>query len=383
MKIKAIAFLAFLTGVFLSFSTLGVQLDSISTFPFHLDNKLLVFTGKMNGVETQFAFDTGAAMGLANSLSKPAGRLKMKGKKIKMRDSNRQVKKVRTGLTDEIQIGDFKFEKVRSLVNDMNLLYCLDFYLLGSDIIKRLNWEIDFDAMQIRVSSKPFPVQSEDLIFPVTYANNRPFVKMEFLGQEFDRILVDFGYTKVMDFDDKEEAIRDFLAKKDSLGLSNPKITTSMGALGSDTYSARTILVDSLKLGNLYLSKIPVDFEKTSGSKIGLEFFRALSSKTIINNSDATYALRLRESPEFEKYTNLGVFYTDGKLIVRGKPIGLTPDDDQIEIGEEILSIDGKKASDFSSECDFLEWSFSRTPDQLEIVKLDGTRLVFPKIELR
>ncbi|WP_338223862.1 aspartyl protease family protein [Algoriphagus confluentis] len=383
MNTKMVSFYVFLLAILFSFPGYGDPMDSVSTFPFHLENKLLVFTGKMNGIETQFAFDTGAGMGLANSLSKPTGRLKIKGKKIKMRDSNRQVKKVPTGLTDEIQIGNYRIEKVRSLVNDMTLLYCLDYYLLGSNVINQLNWEIDFDAMQIRVSARPFPVEEEDLTFKVTYAGNRPFAEMELLGKKYERILVDFGYIKVMDFDDQEEAVQNFLAQKDSLGLSNPQITTSMGALGSDTYSSRTIRVDSLKLGEKYLSGIPIDFEKTSGSKIGLGFFRALTTKTIINSTDSTYALRLRAEPEFEKSTHLGVFYSDGKLIVRGKPLGLTPNDGQLEIGEEILSIDGKKASDFPSECSFIEWSFSRTPKELEIVKLDGTRLIFPQIELR
>lgn len=145
-----------------------------------------------------------------------------------------------------------------------------------------------------------------------------------------------------MDFDDPEESLQDFLKEKDSLKHSNPNITTSLGALGSDTFSDRTILVDSLKLGRTYFSGIPIVFEKTSGSKLGLSFFRSINTKTIINNTESTYVLTLRHSPVFQKSTYLNVFFTDGKLIVREKPLGLTPNDAKIEIGKEILSINGK-----------------------------------------
>ncbi|PZV83607.1 hypothetical protein CLV31_106224 [Algoriphagus aquaeductus] len=379
MKLSGIIFLFFWT--ILSAFSYQAQ-EQIAVFPFHLDSKLLVFEGKMNGIPTQFAFDTGAGMGMANSLSIPQGRLKVKGKKIRLRDSNNQTQKVKTGLTDVLEIGGFQFEKVRSLLNDMQFLYCMDYYLLGHDVIQQLNWEIDFERQLIRVSKSPFTTLPEWKSFPIRMKGNRPFVSLSFEGKEYPDALVDFGYVSVMDFPDHLPEIQPFLNQKDSLGLSNPNLSTSMGALGQNTFPSRTIWVENLRLDSTDFSRIPIDFEVGNYPKIGLGFFSALSKKTILNHTEMRYYLELKPIPEFEQTTHVGVLYRNGKLILSGKPKGLTPADALIEIGEEIKMVNGFSASDFEDECSFFSWSTTQKSKELEIVKLDGSRLFFPKLPI-
>ncbi len=357
--------------------------DTIYTFPFSLESKLLVFEGEMNGVKTDFAFDTGAAMGLANTHSEPLGRLKIKGKKIKLRDSNREVKKVPTGLTDEFKIGGFTFSKVRSLVNDMAFLYCMDYYLLGHDLIQQLNWEIDFEKNLIRVSESPFPVDSTWVKMPISLLSNRPFTELAFGGKSHGKALIDFGYTSIMDFPGSDPGIQSFLAEKDSLGLSNPNISTSMGALGKKTFSTRSIVVDSVKIGESYFTDIPIDFEESSSPKIGVGFFSTLTEKTILNHDQNAYFLHLKPNPKIPEHTHVTVMFESGKLILAGKPVGLTPDDAKIETGEEIRSINGYTAGDFEDECSYFSWSIAEKSDKAVIVKMDGTSLIFPKIPLK
>ena len=357
--------------------------ESVYTFPFHLESSLLVFEGKMNGVPTKFAFDTGAAMGMANSLSEPSGKLKVKGKKITLRDSNNQLQKVPTGLTKELEIGGVKIEKVRSLVNDMDFLFCMDFFLLGQDVIKQLNWEIDFEKMHIRVSKAPFPTNPTWKKLPIQYKGGRPHITLSFENLTLPDALVDFGYVRVMDFPDHLPEIQTFLSLKDSLGLSNPNISTSMGAVSQSTYPTRSIWVDSLQLGDEIFPRVPIDFEESSYPKIGVGFFEVFSTKTILNHSEMAYYLELRTKPEFEEITHIGVMYEDGKLILNSKPQGLTPQDDLIEVGEEIKSINGFSAADFDGICSYFKWSVSQKSNPVELVKMDGTKLVFQKIPLK
>ena len=361
----------------------GKAQDSISTFPFHLDSRLLVFEGKMNGVPTNFAFDTGAAMGMANSLSESKGRLDVKGKKIRLLDSNQQIQKVKTGLSEEFEIGGFRIEKVRSLVNDMNFLFCMDYFLLGQDVIKQLNWEIDFENKLIRVSKSPFPVDPSWTKLPIFYKGNRPFVTLAFEGQTFPDALVDFGYVQVMDFPDHLPQIQNFLSKKDSLGLSNPNISTAMGALGQKTFSSRSIWVDSLLIGGSLIARVPIDFEESSYPKLGLGFFNSLSQKTILNHSDMAYYLEMRPQAAFEESTHIGILYQDGKLVLTAKPEGMTEHDSKIAVGEEIKSINGFSAADFEGECSYFSWSNGQLSKPVEIEKLDGTKLFFPKVPLK
>lgn len=357
--------------------------DSVYSLPFHMDAGLLVFKGQMNGVETDFAFDTGASMGLANSLAKPAKRLKVKGKKIKIRDSNKQVAKVPTGLTKEIKISGVTFPKIRSLVNDMAYLYCMDYYLLGSDIISQLNWEIDFEKKVIRFSKKPFPVENGWTNIPVYFANKRPFVKVKFAGQQFENVLIDTGYTQFFSFPANNTSIQGFLSMKDSLGLSNPNISSSMGALSIQTDSSRTILIDSLQIGENYFGGIPISFEPNTGAKLGIGFFNTLSSTLVINNSESKYFLQMREEVKFKDPIQVGVHYKEGKLVVMSKSIGAVPEDNMLNIGEEILSVNGHKAEDFVDSCEFIRWSFTNKPKSVTITKLDGTSLVFKPVRLK
>lgn len=357
--------------------------QSVYAFPFHMDYRWIVFEGLMNGVQTDFVFDTGTSLGMANSLSESKGRITTTGKKMKILDVNNEVKNVDLGKSDVIQIGGFQFKNVISLINDMDLMYCKDTYLLGSDIISQLNWEIDFEKQVIKVSKKPFPIQDSDLVFKVGYLDQRPFTSLQIMDLAYERLtLIDFGYTGVLDIPSVNKNIQSFLTEKERKGLSNPFFRYASGALGSNSFPSTTIWMDSLRLGQNYLPKIPVDFEDKTKTKIGLEFFKTLSSKTIINNSKSTYALQLREHPEFEKSNGIAVSFEDGKFFLKGKPIGLTPQDSLIEVEEEILSINGFKAADFENNCQFLDWYISLRPLDIQITKLDGTQLIFPKIVL-
>lgn len=280
-----------------------------------------------------------------------------------MRDSNSQISKVPTGVTEEIRLGEISFIKVRSLVNDMEYLYWLDYYLLGSDIIGKLNWEIDFENMVIRFSLVPFPVESSFMSFPGTYFNNRPFVTVNLTGKEFENVLIDTGYSQIFSYPANSSSIQGFISEMDSLCLSNPNIRSPMGALSVSTVHVKTILVDSLKIGTHHLNDIPVDFEPSSVPKLGLRFFRTLGSRLIINNSESSYHKHLKpEGVEFQDPIQIGVQFQSGKLILKSKSIGAVTEDELIEIGEEINSVNGRTSASFLDACEFIKWSFTSNP---------------------
>jgi len=60
------------------------QDNRISEIPYTLDKRLLVFKGQLNGIETNFAFDTGAAEGIASTNKK-------NGKGIEKTSSNQRI----------------------------------------------------------------------------------------------------------------------------------------------------------------------------------------------------------------------------------------------------------------------------------------------------
>lgn len=358
--------------------------DTVYTFPFHMDNKLMVFEGEINGVPTQFAFDTGAGMGLAGEAFKADGRFSGNAGKIKMRDSNNKVQKVKMAKSKRFKIGGFEFEDIKSLVVDMPFLSCMDYYLLGADVIRQLNWEIDFDKMQVRVSKSPFSLTENGLTFPVEFIGNRPHAKLTFSGNEFEKVLVDFGYTQIlnfpMDFDEKSE----FIEQKESDQKINPYMGFSMGALSTATNLTYAIILDSLQVGEQMVYGIPADFEENTTEKIGIKFFSTLSSRTILNNTEGIFHLALRpQEVVFESPTHMNFNFQDGKIVLAGKPLGRVPQDAMLELGEEILELNGKQASDFGDFCSFISWLSQLGSAEIKIKKMDGTELFFEKTPLK
>lgn len=367
----------------LSWSSFGQESDSVYSFPFHMESRLLVFSGEMNGQATNFAFDTGAAMGLAGKNFSSTKRVKMQGKRMTIRDSNSETKKVRTAYTDEIKIGGLKISNVKSLIYDMPFLSCQDFYLLGSNVIKLLNWEIDFEKKIVRVSQKPFPIKENYLALPVTYKNTRPFAELSFRGMKLSDILIDFGYTKVLDLDSSSELISNYIQDKDNEGFAHTSLNHSSGAISQKTEETISILLDTLSLGNGAVYSIPTEFMVTNHSKLGLAFFSTLSKKTIINNSESTYYLDLKnESPKFMDPMFINFRYSKGKVLVSGKSLEQLPSHLEIEIGEEVSSVNGISMSDFNDECAFVNWYYRFSNDQISIITKSGKNLSFERMSL-
>lgn len=374
----------FFLGLFLLPSLLAAQNpDTVCTLPFHLDTRLLVFEGVLNGQPTALAFDTGANLGLANSRNVAQGKVQVQRKKIKMRDALRTVKRVPTGSTAQFEVGCFEFKAVKSLVSDMAFLQCLDYYLLGANVISELNWVIDFEKREIQVSRQPFTPAAGAVAVPIQLVGNRPYLALQLAGQTLPRVLVDFGYTQILNLPSNLPALQPFLREKDQQGRSNLNLNFSMGALTSQTDTARTIVVDSIQVGSAFF-RLPVDFERNTSAKIGLDFFASQCQRVVLNHTQRQYHLERRVPQDRFPATRFWSFrYLGGKIVVAGKPLGLTANDDQLALGEEIASLNGKTAADFADECAFLEWSVRNPSEQVRVVKKDGTVLEFGRIALK
>ena len=363
-------------------STHAQTADEVFTFPFHMDSRLIVFEGEMNGMPAKFAFDTGAALGLAGNDFVESKRIKIKGKRMTIRDTNDQTKRVKTGYTDEMKIGGFTVSNVKSLITEMPYLACQDFYLLGSNVIKLLNWQLDFDRMEISVSKKPFEISENYISIPVTYSSNRPHTTLKFGGLKFENILVDTGFAGILEVDNSSELIINYLEEKEKHGLSHANISLSTGAISQQVVESAQLKVDSLTLGSGLFLGVPTAFEPTKSSKLGIAFFRSLSHKTIINNSKSTYHLLPRESYRFRDPFFLNLQYQDGKVLVSGKSLEEDEVYSQIELGEEILAVNGIPTADFIEECDFVRWYFTYDADDMTIETSNGKALKVSRTSL-
>lgn len=356
------------------------QNESVYEIPFSIDKRLIVFKGKLNGVETDFAFDTGAAEGIATTKDEKRNGVKRSKGFQKISDGNGKVTQLQTVFTKELSIGGFTFENVRASITDMQYLYCMDLYLLGADIIRALNWEFDFEKMVVKISKNSFAVTESMAVIPVTYEYNTPRTKITVNGETFKDVLIDIGFTGSMTIPNTSKKIQNLLKMKRQLGLVTAQMASSFAAAGmSKPALTETILIDSLSIDNYLFKEIEADFKANTDFKIGLSFFTSTCDKLIINSSQKKYYLQQKRKSTFKNKFPISVLLSEDKLKISYITISNSKINETFAINEEIKSINGKEAADFENECDFLNWFYLNKWDKHIIHKTNGEIVEVPR----
>ncbi len=345
----------------------------IDTIPFSLSSKLLTFKAKINGVETQFAFDTGAGIGVLTKQQSVASRVSITGKK-NIEDSNQNVSGMSEAMIDEITIGSFSIKNSKSVVYDMPFLSCNNYYLLGGNVINQLNWKFDFKQKLLFVSKEAFEPTSEMVKIPVKYKKNRHFFDFYINDKLYTNCLIDFGYSSFFEVSDDDKYFKKLKKEKEEKGeiINGKRFSQGLTSRSTTDYSA--FLFDGLKLENTLINNIKVEIKENTENKIGIKFFTSTCNSLIINTIKSEYYVELLNKPVINYLSYAAdCYYKDEKLIIVGKITAKNAKPVDLEIGEEIKSINKKTALDFKDECEFIKWQLENsTLSQNEIEKKDG-----------
>lgn len=361
----------------------NAQETKIDTIPFSLDKKLIVFKGKINGQEIDFAFDTGAQSGVANSKNVEKAAIKTLGKGTKIKDSNQVLKKIESIEVQDLQIGNFQFSKIKDYTIDMPYLYCADLYLLGQTVIKKLNWQFDFEKMLVYISKSPFKENQNSINWPITsYKGNRPHVNFELGGKVFKNLLVDTGYTSVLELDSTYSIVRNAFLQKQNIGQGYQVMASTMGLMGFGKPSlTKEFRMDSIKIGNTLFKDVPIIINPGTDNKVGITFFSDLCRTFTINFSTNNILLDLKNQSKIERsMLDAKVAVKEGKFIIIAKTIGENSSSSELDIDEEVLTLNGKKVNDFADECEFLLWFYLFKENQMIIEKLNGEKITLKRM---
>lgn len=369
---------------FLAFSSSVLAQDNrVDTLSFSMKSSLLVIEGAINGNKALFAFDTGAYAGVLNSKQVAANNIKNTGNK-NIRDSNNENKKMGRGKIKAISIGSFSFENIESVIYDMPFLSCNDLYLLGGDVINRLNWKFDFTNNLAFISKTPFVPSSDMTVLPVQFINNRHFADLQVDGKMV-KYLIDFGYSGVLDVPTNDINFANIQRQKESQSSVLKSQSTSMG-LGSMSVGQQmsTFFVDSVNLGAATFKNIKANVKDKTDKKIGVRFFKENLSGIILNNTDKKYWLQQLKTP---LKTDLGFdadyYLIDGKLQIVGKNLSEKSSSKTLNVGDEIKAVNGKTAASFADVCSFIIWRQEQAGNkELTIETLKGEKINILKTTL-
>ena len=72
----------------------------------------------------------------------------------------------------------------------------------------------------------------------------------------------------------------------------------------------------------------------------------------------------------------------NGKFTVSDIYTGVNSSASPLQIGEMVLSVNGKIPSDFKDDCDFLLWMYQYKNSELTIKKMDGSEILVKRSNL-
>ncbi len=373
----------FAVTLFLSFSFSNyAQKIKIDTIPFTLKTSLLVFKGKLNGQETDFALDTGAALGVVTKAKASSANIIVSGQKM-VTDSNENKNAMQSAVIETITIGTFEINGIKSIIYDMPFLACTDVYLLGGNAINNLNWKIDFDQKLLYVSKAVFEPTSEMLEVPIVYKNNMHFTTITIQGTVLKNCLIDTGYNDFIEVSTTELVLKKL--KKDPKNEIISSSRTSMSLSEMKINAFETLSFNNLVLGNKRFDNVKLDSRPEIEKKIGIKFFSQLTSITIMNNTTSTYHLQLSNKPiSLQLSFDADVFLENNKLMITGKSNHPESTAKDIDLGDEIQSVNNLQANDFKNECDFILWRIeANTNDTMELVTANGKKITIKKQVLK
>lgn len=362
------------------FAVIVTQAQEIvmDTIPFSLQSSLLVFRGKVNGIETNFAMDTGAGTSVITTHQAQLSNVKSSGK-VKVNDSNDNNTKIKKAKIDALQIGSQTVSNSGCVVFDMPFLACNDIFLLGANVINQFNWKIDFVNNVLYVSKSAFEPSEGMTEMNIKFHKNRHFTDIIIENNTIKNCLIDTGYNDFLEASiDDENFIqlknqhKEFviLGKRFAMGLSSMTST--------DNYS---FSFDGLQIATTTFNDVKVEMRENIENKIGIKFFSTLTKVLIMNNSNSKYHLLLSQKPvSLLMGFDADCLLKNGKLVVVAKTYNNESSATDLEFNEEIKSADGKTATDFKDECEFLLWKFEiRHKSEIEIEKVNGQKIIIKK----
>ena len=160
-----------------------VQFLSETTFDFQQNH--IYFKAKINGIEGTFIFDNGFTVtGLDNDFAARCGIVA--DSSITLADANEAEAQGKMGSAGLIQIAAVNFKDTRVAIIDTDGLPACQKVdgFIGSSVINKANWKIDFEQKLLQFSSRPFIDKGLRCAYTVS-RSNRHFIEFKYEGEPF------------------------------------------------------------------------------------------------------------------------------------------------------------------------------------------------------
>ncbi|MFY0602304.1 MAG: aspartyl protease family protein [Flavobacteriaceae bacterium] len=313
------------------------------TIPFRNDLGLIIIPITFNGVEKHFAFDTGAEYSVAYGWAKEM--LQKTNKTITINSSSGLKSKMRFYKSGTIKLASRKISGHRILnakKNEIFSCYRID-GILGVDIIKQLNWSIDYQHKILTMyPSNYVPKKVKNMHqLDFDFRSNRPYVYLKTKKSRL-KFLLDTGAGGSSNISQRNYTLTNINDYPQTSFYSG-----SFDVNGTLTASQpRVFKLPNASSGKVTLSPI-IYYNNKKSTKVGNRLWKG-NRLFISLKKDQLYLSSAKVDQQFSSYP-CSVMFRKGKMRIMNLEKNSTLWEMGIRQGDEILSYNGKKFMDFCS----------------------------------
>ena len=312
---------------------------------------------KVNGIEANFLFDTGAS---SNVISPElASKLNLETQTTGfVADSEGKRAILEYVVIDNIAIDNINFLNTSAVVADLNFSESASCFeldgIIGTNLMRMALWKIDHSDKSISFSNDLSKLKNLDGWSTLDYKLTRsgvPKIELELNDKKIRNLTFDTGYDGYISV--AKDNLQTLKANSHSIQTAYKTGASSFGLYGlheSDTtFYAK---IDKVDLGDLSLNNQIIMF-KSDVNLVGSKF---LSNYTVIIDWTVNH-IYLKETSKdlFDSLETFGfnILLNNGKLII-GSLFGDSEAWDKLKIGDEIIEINGENYQGLSkpSLCD-------------------------------
>jgi hypothetical protein len=313
------------------------------TIPFRNDLGLIIIPITFNGVEKQFAFDTGAEHTVAYGWAKKT--LQKTKKVITITSSSGLKSKMRFYQSGKIELGSRKVtghQILHASENEFFSCHQID-GILGVDIIKQLNWKIDYKNNRlIMYPSSYFPEETNALHkLDFEFRSNRPYVYLKRKKNRF-RFLLDTGAGGYSDLSKRNYNLTN-LNDFEQVRLHSGSIDINGILTGSQP---KMLQLPEMTSGDARLFPV-VSYNNQKSTKIGNQLWKD-QTLFLSLKKNRLYLYSEKIAQDYARY-DCSVMFRKGTMRITSIVIDSEPWNQGIRQGDEVIRVDGKVFSDFCS----------------------------------
>lgn len=366
------------------------QDDYSVQIPFEYRLGLMVIQVQISGETYDFLLDTGAPNVISRELAEKLGLKRVTQHEV--RDSQGQAADLGFTTLKKVSIGGIDFLDTGAIIAELTSsteLACLKVDgLIGSNLMRKATWRIDFQDQMISVAptaaSLRFPQPTHRLSFE-TKVTGTPIVDVRLNGVTEKNVEIDTGSNGSFS-----------LSKRtlDSLIQNDPAVPVTYGfgrssaglhgkGIPDSSFLAR---VPVITLGNLSLDSTVVDFADQGSSLIGTKFLKHYD--LLIDWFSREILLIPKSEIDDSTFSTFGFSYSlrDNRLIVSKLYAHLMTQEDGLQLGDQILSMDGISYENLTQAqwCDLMEQKpFSGDKLSIHVLRNgDEHKFVLKKVRL-